>query len=60
MAVKVRGWPSFRAAAGPNRARPRPARGYLSTAAKHGADVLTALRDTFPGRPWMPPIPART
>jgi transposase len=35
-------------------------RGYLSTAAKHGADVLTALRDTIPGHPWMPPIPART
>ena len=35
-------------------------RGYLSTAAKHGADVLTALRDTILGHPWMPPIPART
>jgi transposase len=32
-------------------------RGYLSTAAQHGADVLTALRDTILGRPWMPPIP---
>jgi hypothetical protein len=33
-------------------------RGYLSTAAKHDADVLTALRDAITGRPWMPPVPA--
>jgi transposase len=32
-------------------------RGYISTAAKHGADVLTALREALLGRPWMPPIP---
>jgi transposase len=32
-------------------------RGYLSTAAKHGADVLTVLRDAILGHPWMPPIP---
>ena len=32
--------------------------GYLSTAAKHGADLLTALRDALHGRPWMPPDPA--
>ncbi|MGH3205207.1 MAG: IS66 family transposase [Streptosporangiaceae bacterium] len=33
-------------------------RGYLSTAAKHGACVLTAIRDALAGHPWMPPIPA--
>ncbi len=32
-------------------------RGYISTAAKHGTDVLTALRDAILGNPWMPPIP---
>src|SRR5580700_269274 len=32
-------------------------RGYLSTAAKHRTDVLTALRDALLGIPWMPPIP---
>jgi len=32
-------------------------RGYISTAAKHHADVLTALRDALLGIPWMPPIP---
>jgi hypothetical protein len=34
-------------------------RGYLSTAAKHRTDVLTALRDAILGIPWMPPIPAQ-
>jgi hypothetical protein len=32
-------------------------RGYISTADKHGADVLAALRDAITGNPWMPPIP---
>jgi hypothetical protein len=32
-------------------------RGYISTAAKHGAGVLTALHDALLGQPWMPPIP---
>jgi transposase len=32
-------------------------RGYISTAAKHGADVITAIRDALTGNPWMPPIP---
>jgi transposase len=33
-------------------------RGYLETARKHGADVMTAIRDALTGNPWMPPIPA--
>ena len=33
-------------------------RGYLSTASKHQADTLTALRNAILGNPWMPPIPA--
>lgn len=32
-------------------------RGYLSTAAKHGRDMMDALREAFLGRPWMPPDP---
>jgi transposase len=32
-------------------------RGYISTVAKHGAHVLTAIRDALAGNPWMPPIP---
>ena len=36
-------------------------RGYVSTAGKHGADVLTALHDAITGNPWMPdPRPALT
>jgi transposase len=33
-------------------------RGYLDTARKHGADIMTAIRDALAGNPWMPPIPA--
>ena len=33
-------------------------RGYVSTAAKHGLDKITALRDALTGRPWMPALPA--
>jgi hypothetical protein len=33
-------------------------RGYLSTAAKHGINAFTALRDSLTGNAWMPPIPA--
>ena len=33
-------------------------RGYVSTAAKHGHNALTALRDAITGRPWIPPDPA--
>ena len=32
-------------------------RGYISTAAKHGENVLTAIRDALAGNPWMPPVP---
>jgi transposase len=32
--------------------------GYVSTAAKHGLDKITALRDALTGRPWMPALPA--
>ena len=35
-------------------------RGYLSTAAKHGQDMMGALRQAMLGRPWMPPDPAPT
>jgi transposase len=35
-------------------------RGYISTAAKHGQDIITAIRDALAGTPWMPPIPACT
>jgi hypothetical protein len=33
-------------------------RGYLSTAAKHGCNIMDALRDAILGRPWIPPDPA--
>jgi hypothetical protein len=32
-------------------------RGYISTATKHGKDIITALRDALAGNPWMPPMP---
>lgn len=32
-------------------------RGYVSTLRKHGHDILTALRDTLAGHPWIPPAP---
>jgi transposase len=32
--------------------------GYISTAAKHGASVFTALANAIRGQPWMPPDPA--
>jgi transposase len=32
-------------------------RGYISTAAKHGTHVLTAIYDALAGHPWIPPIP---
>jgi transposase/uncharacterized coiled-coil protein SlyX len=35
-------------------------RGYLSTAAKHGHNMMDVLRDAILGRPWMPPDPAPT
>ncbi len=35
-------------------------RGYLSTAAKHGHNMMTALHQAFLGQPWMPPDPAPT
>jgi len=33
-------------------------RGYLSTAAKHGHNMMDALREAILGRPWSPPDPA--
>ncbi|MGH8920208.1 MAG: IS66 family transposase, partial [Actinomycetes bacterium] len=32
-------------------------RGYISTAGKHGQNMLAAIRDALAGKPWMPPIP---
>jgi transposase len=32
-------------------------RGYISTVAKHGTPVLTAIHGALAGNPWMPPIP---
>jgi len=33
-------------------------RGYMSTAAKHGHQVFTAIYDALTGNAWIPPIPA--
>jgi transposase len=33
-------------------------RGYIDTARKHRADIITAIRDALAGNPWKPPIPA--
>ncbi len=33
-------------------------RGYVSTAAKHGIDQLTVLRNAILGQPWTPTPPA--
>jgi transposase len=33
-------------------------RGYLSTAVKHGRNVMDALREAILGQPWIPPEPA--
>jgi len=35
-------------------------RGYLSTAAKHGHNLLDALHEAILGRPWIPPEPTPT
>jgi transposase len=44
-----------------NRTRDRyKIRGYASTAAKHGLNMVTVLRDALLGRPWMPELPAPT
>ena len=34
--------------------------GVLSTAAKHGLNMITVLGDALRGRPWMPQLPAPT
>jgi transposase len=31
-------------------------RGYISTARKHGINVMTAIRDAITGDPWTPPV----
>jgi transposase len=31
-------------------------RGYISTVAKHGGNVLDALREAITGNPWKPPV----
>jgi transposase len=34
------------------------ARSYIATVAKHGHDILTAIRDALTGTPWTPPAAA--
>jgi hypothetical protein len=34
------------------------ARSYIATVAKHGHDILTAIRDALTGTPWNPPAAA--
>jgi transposase len=44
-----------------NRTRDRyKIRGYASTAAKHGLNMMTVLRDALLDRPWIPDLPAPT
>jgi transposase len=35
-------------------------RGYISTARKHGINVMTAIRDAITGDPWKPPVATLT
>ncbi|MGH3497880.1 MAG: IS66 family transposase [Nocardioidaceae bacterium] len=35
-------------------------RSYIDTARKHGADIITALRQAITGNPWTPPLAAPT
>ena len=35
-------------------------RGYLSTAAKHGLNMINLLHDALLGRPWIPELPVPT
>jgi transposase len=35
-------------------------RSYISTAAKHRVNIMTALRHAIAGEPWTPPIPTGT
>src|SRR5207248_2882824 len=35
-------------------------RGYISTARKHGINVMTAIRDAITSSPWTPPVPLPT
>jgi transposase len=35
-------------------------RGYISTARKHGVNIMTAIRDAVTGNPWAPPTTSAT
>lgn len=35
-------------------------RSYISTAAKHGINIMTAIHHAITGNPWMPPAAATT